>query len=140
MAFTSDFIWVKSLSQQLFSFKLFISLVNFLMVNSNDNNLFHIWNFNIKLFHLLGFTTELAFGSPKSRRTNRKRNIKINFPVFLGISLIRNFCFSSFIKKNVKLKRASSTMCIIDIQCRKYMQNLSASFSFKPVLHYKNYR
>ena len=40
---------------------------HFLLVGSNDNNLcFKFWNFTIKLFHLLGFTKELVFGSSTS--------------------------------------------------------------------------
>ena len=34
------------------------------MVDSDDNNLcFKFWNFTVKLFHLLGLTKELVFGS-----------------------------------------------------------------------------
>ena len=33
------------------------------MVDSDDNNLFCIWNFTIKLSHLLNITIELVFGS-----------------------------------------------------------------------------
>ena len=34
------------------------------MVDSDDNNpCFKYWNFTMKLFHLLGFTKELVFGS-----------------------------------------------------------------------------
>ena len=37
------------------------------MVDSDDNNLcFKFWNFTMKLFHLLGFTKELVFGSSTS--------------------------------------------------------------------------
>ena len=37
------------------------------MVNSDDRNLcFKFWNFTIKLFHLLGFTKDLVFGSSTS--------------------------------------------------------------------------
>ena len=37
------------------------------MVDSDDNNLcFKFWNFTIKLFHILGFTEELVFGSSTS--------------------------------------------------------------------------
>ena len=34
------------------------------MFDSDDSNLFQIWNFTMKLLHLLGFTAELVFGSP----------------------------------------------------------------------------
>ena len=37
------------------------------MVDFEDNNLcFKFWNFTMKLFHLLGFTKELVFGSSTS--------------------------------------------------------------------------
>ena len=36
--------------------------INFLLVDSDDNNVrFKFWNFSMK-FHLLGFTKELGFG------------------------------------------------------------------------------
>ena len=107
MDFASDFSWGKSLSLQLFSFKLFTFYLNFLLVDSEITICFifgiSIWS----CFTFLYLTSwELVFGSPKSRRTNHKRNIKINFPMFLGTSLIRNFCFPSFFKKIFKLIEA----------------------------------
>ena len=35
--------------------------VSFHMFDSDDSNLFQIWNFTMKLLHLLGFTAELVF-------------------------------------------------------------------------------
>ena len=63
MAFVSNFseekVWF-NLSEVIFD-------INFLLVGSDDNNLcFKSWNFTMKLFHLLGFTKELAFGSSTS--------------------------------------------------------------------------
>ena len=107
MDFASDFSWGKSLSLQLFSFKLFIFYLNFLLVDSEITICFifgiSIWS----CFTFLYSTSwELVFGSPKTRRTNYKRNIKISFPMFFGTSLIRNSCFPSFFKKIFKLIEA----------------------------------
>ena len=57
MAFASDFIWRKSVSWQLLNFNLFIFEYHFLMVDSNDNDL-RLWNFTMKLFHVLDFNAE----------------------------------------------------------------------------------
>ena len=107
MDFASDFSCGKSLSLQLFSFKLFTFYLTFLLVDSEITICFifgiSIWS----CFTFLYSTSwELVFGSPKSRRTNHKRNIKINFPMFFGTSLIRNSCFPSFLRKIFKLIEA----------------------------------
>ena len=41
----------------MFSFTLFIFHINFLMFDSDNNNLsFNFWNLTMKSFHFLGFT------------------------------------------------------------------------------------
>ena len=62
MAFVSNF------SGEKVSFNLFqvIFHINFFLVDSMTIICFKFWNFTMKLFHILGLTKELVFGSSTS--------------------------------------------------------------------------
>ena len=58
-------VFVSNFSGEEICFNLFYVYfhINFLLIGSDDNNLcFRLFNFSMKLFHLLGFTKELVFG------------------------------------------------------------------------------
>ena len=50
----------------MINFKLFFTFISLLLTLVETILCFKFWNFTMKLFHLLGFTIELVFGSSSS--------------------------------------------------------------------------